>query len=126
VHLEDVLREIYTNSGNIHFGCLHFSVERQTQSPLAVLAGRMPWAQIESALAPAVARRNRRGEVVCDSDLFGTTLEIAGAGVSARGGRLGCRCGLKFWTRNPCAGAPRAYPYPRVPGGAGEICGADY
>jgi transposase, IS5 family len=53
--------------------------------PLAALAGRMPWAQIEGALAPAFARRNRQGEVVCSSDLFGTTLEIAGAGVSAGG-----------------------------------------
>jgi transposase, IS5 family len=53
--------------------------------PLAVLAGRMPWAQIEGALAPAFARRNRQGEVACGSDLFGTTLEMAGAGVSAAG-----------------------------------------
>ncbi|SAL06747.1 hypothetical protein AWB78_08226 [Caballeronia calidae] len=53
--------------------------------PLAALAGRMPWAQIEAALAPAFARRNRQGEVVCGSDLFGTTLEMAGAGVSAAG-----------------------------------------
>ena len=53
--------------------------------PLAVLAGRMPWAQIEGALAPAFARRNRQGEVVCGSDLFGTTRELAGAGVSAAG-----------------------------------------
>ena len=53
--------------------------------PLAVLAGRMPWAQIEGALAPAFARRSRQGEVVCGSDLFGTTRELAGAGVSAAG-----------------------------------------
>ena len=52
---------------------------------MAVLAGRIPWAQIEAALAPAFARRNRQREVVCGSDLFGTTLEIAGAGVSAAG-----------------------------------------
>ena len=45
----------------------------------------MPWAQIEGALAPAFARRNRQGEVVCGSDLFGTTRELAGAGVSAAG-----------------------------------------
>ncbi len=53
--------------------------------PLAVLAGRMPWAQIESALAPAFARKSRSGQVVPGNDLFGTTLEIAGAGVSAAG-----------------------------------------
>lgn len=53
--------------------------------PLAVLAGRLPWGQIEAALAPAFARQNRRGQVTPGSDLFGTTLEIAGAGVSAAG-----------------------------------------
>jgi IS5 family transposase len=53
--------------------------------PLAVLANRMPWAQIESALAPAFARRNRRGQAVAGSDLFGTSLQIAGAGISAAG-----------------------------------------
>ena len=53
--------------------------------PLAVLAGRMRWPQIEVALAPAFARKNRAGQVLPGSDLFGTTLEIAGAGVSAAG-----------------------------------------
>jgi IS5 family transposase len=53
--------------------------------PLAVLAGRLPWAQIEAALAPAFARKNRQGQVATGSDLFGTTLEIAGAGVSTAG-----------------------------------------
>jgi IS5 family transposase len=53
--------------------------------PLAVLANRMPWGQIESALAPAFVRRNRSGEAVAGSDLFGPTLEVAGSGVSAAG-----------------------------------------
>ena len=53
--------------------------------PLVVLAGRMPWAQIEAALAPAFARKNRSGQVMPGNDLFGTTLEIAGAGVSTAG-----------------------------------------
>jgi IS5 family transposase len=53
--------------------------------PLAALAGRMPWAQIEAALAPAFARKNRSGQAVPGRDLFGTTLEIAGVGVSAAG-----------------------------------------
>ena len=53
--------------------------------PLAVLAGRMPWAQIEAALAPSLARKNRSGQAIPGSDLFGATLEIAGAGVSAAG-----------------------------------------
>ena len=53
--------------------------------PLAVLANRMPWAQIETALAPAFARKSRHGQAVAGSDLFGTSLQIAGAGISAAG-----------------------------------------
>ena len=53
--------------------------------PLAVLAGRMPWSQIEAALAPSFARKNRQGQVIERNDLFGTTLDIAGAGQSAAG-----------------------------------------
>jgi transposase, IS5 family len=53
--------------------------------PLAVLANRMPWAQIEAALAPAFARKNRQGQAAAGSNLFGTSLQIAGAGVSAAG-----------------------------------------
>ena len=47
----------------------------------------MLWVQIEAALAPAFARKNRSGQVMPGNDLFGTTLEIAGAGagVSAAG-----------------------------------------
>ena len=53
--------------------------------PLAVLANRMPWPQIESALAPAFERRNRSGQAVEGNDLFGPTLEVASGGVSAAG-----------------------------------------
>lgn len=53
--------------------------------PLAVLANRMPWAQIESALSPAFARKSLDGMVIEQDDLFGTTLEIAGGGISAAG-----------------------------------------
>jgi IS5 family transposase len=53
--------------------------------PLAVLANRMPWTQIEFALAPAFARKNRHGQAVASRDLFGTSLQIAGAGISTAG-----------------------------------------
>lgn len=53
--------------------------------PLAVLSQRMPWAQIEATLAPLFAHKDRAGHVVEDSDLFGPTTAVAGAGVSARG-----------------------------------------
>jgi transposase, IS5 family len=55
--------------------------------PLAVLSTRMPWAEIEASLAPALAHKDRAGTVVDGADLFGTTAELVGAGVSARGRR---------------------------------------
>jgi IS5 family transposase len=53
--------------------------------PLAVLARRLPWAQIEAALAPAFERKNREGETVSADDLFGTTVALAGSGISPAG-----------------------------------------
>lgn len=53
--------------------------------PLAVLATRMPWAQIEATLAPVFARRAREGQAVVGEDLFGPTVAVAGGGVSAAG-----------------------------------------
>ena len=53
--------------------------------PLVVLASRMPWAEIESALAPALAHRDRKGRLTEGADLFGTTSELAGAGISNAG-----------------------------------------
>jgi transposase, IS5 family len=55
--------------------------------PLAVLATRMPWEQIEAALAPAFAHKDRAGSVVEGTDLFGPTAEVVGGGISARGRR---------------------------------------
>lgn len=53
--------------------------------PLAVLASRMPWVEIESALAPCFIRQDRKGRVLEGLDLFGPTLQVAGAGASAAG-----------------------------------------
>lgn len=53
--------------------------------PLAVLATRLPWAQIEATLVPLFARRAREGVATEVIDLFGTTPKLAGAGVSAAG-----------------------------------------
>jgi IS5 family transposase len=53
--------------------------------PLAVLAQRMPWDQIEAALAPLLAHKDRAGRTVIDVDLFGPSLAVAGAGVSNAG-----------------------------------------
>lgn len=53
--------------------------------PLAVLASRLPWAQIEAALAPHFARQVREGRAVAQNDMFGPSLQLAGAGVRAAG-----------------------------------------
>ena len=53
--------------------------------PLAVLATRLPWDQIEAALAPMFARRDRPGVTSSDLDLFGPSLAVAGAGRSNAG-----------------------------------------
>jgi len=52
---------------------------------LAVLATRMPWAQIESSLAPVFAHRDRKGRLAEGADLFGPSLVVAGAGISNAG-----------------------------------------
>ena len=48
---------------------------------LAVLTTRMACTEIESALAPLLAHRNRSGHLVQDADLFGPTAQLAGAGL---------------------------------------------
>jgi IS5 family transposase len=53
--------------------------------PMAVLATRMPWEAIESALAPVFAHKDRQGRLVEGADLFGTTAQLAGASVSTAG-----------------------------------------
>jgi hypothetical protein len=53
--------------------------------PLAVLATRLPWNEIEAALAPMFAHKDRAGQASDDVDLFGPTLAVAGAGRSNAG-----------------------------------------
>lgn len=53
--------------------------------PLAVLATRMPWPQIESNLAPVFAHLDRAGRRTEGFDLFGPTTAVAGSGVSPAG-----------------------------------------
>lgn len=65
--------------------------------PLAALANRLPWTQLEAALAPAFAHKRRDGKLIEDNDLFGPTLAIAGAGVSAAPSGRACRSGS--WPR---------------------------
>ena len=60
--------------------------------PLAVLARRMPWEEVEIALAPALSHRDRKGRQVEGADLFGTTGQLVGTGSAPLAGR-GCRSG---------------------------------
>lgn len=53
--------------------------------PLAVLATRLPWDQIEAALAPMFEHRDRAGRINADVDLLGPSLTLAGAGRSNAG-----------------------------------------
>ena len=53
--------------------------------PLAVLATRLPWNQIEGALAPMLAHADRAGVACTEVDLFGPSLVVAGAGRSNAG-----------------------------------------
>jgi IS5 family transposase len=53
--------------------------------PLAVLASRMPWQEIESSLAHRFARQAKVGKKIDDIDLFGATVSLSGAGVSNAG-----------------------------------------
>ncbi len=53
--------------------------------PLAVLATRMPWVQIEASSAPLFEHRNRAGVATDAIDLFGPAPKLAGAGVSTAG-----------------------------------------
>ena len=52
------------------------------RDPLAVLATRMPWDKLEGSIAPYLKRPVRAGRHAVVVDLFGTTAEIMGAGVS--------------------------------------------
>ena len=56
--------------------------------PLAVLANRMPWQEIEASLAQRWARQVKAGKKIEDLDLFGPVSVVAGGG-----GRGRHRCG---------------------------------
>lgn len=53
--------------------------------PLAVLASRMPWQEIEASIAHAFAKKVRAGKKIEDEDLFGSVAGTVGGGVSPAG-----------------------------------------
>ncbi len=52
---------------------------------LAVLATRLPWNQIETAIAAKFEHQNRVGQVLQCEDMFGTTQTVIGGGRSNAG-----------------------------------------
>ena len=53
--------------------------------PLAVLATRLPWEQIEASVAAKFERQERAGQILEGRDMFGTTQVLVGAGRSNAG-----------------------------------------
>lgn len=53
--------------------------------PLAVLAARLPWSQIEAAIAAKFERQNRSGHILKSEDMFGTSEVVVGGGRSNAG-----------------------------------------
>ena len=53
--------------------------------PLAVLATRLPWDQIEASVAAKFERQERAGQVLEGHDMFGPTQVLVGAGTSNAG-----------------------------------------
>ncbi|NMM05679.1 MAG: hypothetical protein HHJ18_05380 [Polaromonas sp.] len=53
--------------------------------PLAMLASRVPWGQIEAAVAAKFERQHRAGQILDDQYLFGATQALVGAGRSNAG-----------------------------------------
>ena len=50
--------------------------------PLAVLANRMPWQEIEASLAQRWARQPKAGKKIEGLDSFGPVSDVAGGGTS--------------------------------------------
>jgi IS5 family transposase len=50
--------------------------------PLAVLANRMPWQEIEASLAQRWARQVKAGKKIEDLDLFGSVSAVAVGGLT--------------------------------------------
>jgi IS5 family transposase len=50
--------------------------------PLAVLAQRMLWEQIEKSLGPSLAHKSQLGKEISEADLFGPIVAVTGVGIS--------------------------------------------
>ena len=63
----------------------HLDPKIDLRHPMAVLANRMPWQEIEASLAQRWARQVKAGKKIEDLDLFGPVSAVAGGGVSNAG-----------------------------------------
>ena len=59
--------------------------------PLAILASRMPWQELEASMASVLANRVRSGKKIEGSDLFGPVRGIANPGSSGGRPRISLR-----------------------------------
>ena len=55
------------------------------KDPLAVLATRLPWGQIEASVAAKFERQERAGQTLEGQDMFGSKSVLVGAGTSNAG-----------------------------------------
>jgi len=67
------------------FFCSRLDTMIDLRHPLAVLATRLPWTEIESSLSPLFVHADRAGQLIEEADLFGNSVVLAGAGVSNAG-----------------------------------------
>ena len=67
------------------FFCSRIDAMINLRDPLAVLAQRMPWGQLEAALAAKFEHQDRVGECIEGHDLVGPTKVVVGAGRSNAG-----------------------------------------
>jgi transposase, IS5 family len=72
-------------SDEVDFCCSRLDQRIDLRHPLAVLAFRMPWQEIEPSMAHAFAKRVRASTSVEDSDLCGTVSGVIGGGISSAG-----------------------------------------
>lgn len=64
----------------------------ELRHPLALLASRMPWQEIEASIAQCFARQVRQGKKIEDVDLFGGVSTVLSPAVFPTPADLVCHC----------------------------------
>ena len=69
--------------------------------PLVVLGQRLPWSQIEAALAESFRRKEAQGQRLADADLFGEPIELVAPAKFISGkGHFDSRNEVRGWSVN--------------------------